>query len=104
MAAKRQTRRPPLRAVGPDETPAAEPEKRLTVTEAAEAGSEKALYIAMRERIAKTVEDPKCPPRDLASLTRRLSELAKDIAAIEAVERKDGGGAAATPDEDFRTG
>ncbi len=76
--------RKPLRAVAPDETaPSARP-KHLTVSEAAAAGSHRELLVAMRERVAKAVQDPNCPPRDLAALTRRLQELAREIEAIDA--------------------
>jgi hypothetical protein len=37
----------------------------------------------MRDRIATAVSSPECPPRDLAALTRRLQEIAKEIAAID---------------------
>ena len=70
-----------LRAVKPDETPA--PKKPQTVAEAAKTGDHKALLVAMRDRIALTVADPDCPPRDLAALTRRLNEIAKDIRAMD---------------------
>ena len=71
-----------LRAVGPDDVPA--PKK--TVAQAAKTGSQKSLLVAMRDRIADTVSDPKCPPRDLASLTKRLQDIARDIAALDAIE------------------
>lgn len=88
----------PLRVVEPGEkTPA----RKLSITQAASNGSEKELYVALRDRLAKAVEDPQCPPRDLAALSRRLTETAKDIAAIEAREAEDGGGAATTPDADW---
>ena len=70
-----------LRAVKPDENPA--PKKPQTVAEAAKTGDHKALLVAMRDRIALTVADPECPPRDLAALTRRLNEIAKDIRALD---------------------
>lgn len=95
MAAKRT----PLRAVAPDEQP--EPRKRLTITEAASDGTVKDQLIALRTRVAKAVEDPNCPPRDLASLSRRLIEIAKEIAAIEAVELEEAGGASQTADEEW---
>ena len=96
MAAKRA----PLRAVTADETPPAKP-KRLTITEAASDGTVKDQLIALRTRVAKAVEDPNCPPRDLASLSRRLIEIAKEIAAIEAAELEEAGGASQTPDEEW---
>ena len=86
-----------LRPVGPDDQP---PRKRkLTITQAASEGSLKDQLIALRERVAKTVEDPNCPPRDLAALSRRLIEIGKEIAAIEAQEVEDAGGATETPDD-----
>lgn len=91
------TRRAPLRAVTEDEKP---PEKvrPKSISEAAASGSHIELLTAMRARIAKTVEDPNCPPRDLAALTRRLQEIAREIEAINAGEDDDIGSAAATPD------
>lgn len=71
----------PLRAVGPDEQPPKA--EKLTVAQAAEKGSHLELLVAMRERIALTVADPKCPPRDLAALTRRLQDIAAEIATLE---------------------
>ena len=64
-----------LRAVAPDEAPPRQP----TVAEAAKSGDHRALLVAMRDRVALAVQDPKCPPRDLAALTRRLNEIAKDL-------------------------
>ncbi len=88
-----------LRAVGPDETPA--PAKRLTITEAAKKGTVRQQLEALRDRIAVTVEDPNCPPRDLAALTRRLIEITKEIAAIDAREAEESHGAASTPDDEW---
>lgn len=77
-----------LRAVAADET---SPAKRRppSITEAAAAGDQKVLLVALRERVAKAVEDPNCPPRDLAALSRRLQEIGRDIEAIEARERQE---------------
>lgn len=69
-----------LRAVSPDERA----QKPKTVVEAAACGSTRELLAAMRERVATAVEDPNCPPRDLAALTRRLHEIVRDIEAIDA--------------------
>ena len=52
-------------------------------------------YRAVREaRLAVAVQDPNTPPRDLAALSRRLIEVAKDIEAIEQEDGEDerGGG------------
>lgn len=75
-----------LRAVSADEQPAPPPvsKKPQTVSEAAQGGDLRELLVAMRDRIAKAVAEPNCPPRDLAALTRRLHEIARDIEAIDA--------------------
>lgn len=88
-----------LRAVGPADAPEPEP-KRYTVTEAAESGTIRDQLVALRDRVAKTVQDPTCPPRDLASLSRRLMEITKEIEAIDARKAQDDGDAA-TPDDDW---
>jgi len=54
-----------------------------SVAEAARGGSHRDLLVSMRERIAATVSSPDCPPRDLASLTRRLQDIAKEIDTID---------------------
>lgn len=74
-----------LRSVQPNER-APRP---LTVSEAASSGDHKALLVAMRDRIALTVQDPDCPPRDLAALSRRLADIAKEIKGIEIAERQE---------------
>lgn len=68
-----------LRAVKPNEAPRRE----KSVAQAAASGSHRDLLIAMRDRIAKTVSDPDCPPRDLASLTRRLQDIAKELDMLD---------------------
>lgn len=79
------TKKPPsLRAVADDEVAA--PAKPLSVTQAAKSGSHRDLLVAMRDRIAETVTNAACPPRDLASLTKRLQDIANEIEAIDARE------------------
>lgn len=82
--------RPRLRAVTPDETPR-EP-TRQSVAAAAETGNHRTLLVAMRDRIARTVSDPKCPPRDLAALTRRLQDIARELDQIDQRNRQEEGG------------
>ena len=75
---------PRLRAVKPDETaPATPTAKPPTIVEAAKSGDHLALLKAMRDRLAITIQHPDCPPRDLAALTRRLDDIAKQIKAAE---------------------
>ena len=71
-----------LRAVADDETAPAP----LSVEQAAKTGSHRDLLVAMRDRIAETVAGAGCPPRDLASLTKRLQDIANEIEAIDARE------------------
>ncbi|QEA30401.1 hypothetical protein FGL91_18715 [Microbacterium sp. CBA3102] len=75
-----------LRAVGEDETPPA----KLTVAQAAASGDHRSLLVSMRERIALTVTNPDCPPRDLAALTRRLQDISKEIEALDLRAKEDG--------------
>jgi hypothetical protein len=88
-----------LRAVAPDETG---PAKKHTVTSAAESGSLRDLLVAMRDRVAKDVESPNTPARDLAALTRRLLEITKEIEAIDAKGGEDADDAP-TPDAAWGT-
>lgn len=92
--AARQT----LRAVSAEEkaTP-----KRLNVAEAAASGDHRALLVAMRERIAQAVSAPDCPPRDLAALTRRLQDIAKEIEGIDARASEEGDDAEVVSDGEF---
>ena len=70
-----------LRPVAPDERSTQRPK---TVSEAADKGTTRELLVAMRTRIARAVEDPNTPARDLAALTKRLVEVVRDIEAIDA--------------------
>ena|SRR5690348_9016328 len=95
-------RKAPLRTVQPDEKAPERPKKRKSVTQAADDGTQRDLLVALRTRIAKQVEDPNCPPRDLAALSRRLLEIAKEIEAIDAAAEEEAAeGAGATPDEEW---
>lgn len=72
----------PLRAVAADEVaPTAQAQ---SVAQAAKSGSHRALLVSMRDRIASAVTNPDCPPRDLASLTKRLQDIANEIEGIDA--------------------
>lgn len=82
--------RTPLRVAEPGETPP----KAKSVAEAAKGGTRRDLLVAMRDRIAVTVSSADCPPRDLAALTRRLQDIAKEIEAIDLRAREDGADAA----------
>ena len=66
---------------------------------AAESGDELAMQVAMRRIVAERIADPKCPSRELASLTKRLQEINREIKALEDSEDDDGD--LVTPDEPF---
>jgi len=91
-----------LRAVSPGESPPSPPKRRaVSITQAASSGNQRDLLVALRARVAKTVEDPNCPPRDLAALSRRLQELNRDIEAIDAKLAQEAREGADVPDEDW---
>jgi len=91
-------RKAALRAVAPDEKPV--PTKKLTVEQAAATGDHRALLVAMRERIARTVSDPDCPPRDLAALSRRLQDVAKEIEQLDLRAKEEGSDADDVADDE----
>lgn len=90
-------RKAPLRAVAPHERLS----EKLSVSAAAASGDHRKLLVAMRERIALTVSDPECPPRDLASLTRRLQDIAKEIEALDLRAKEEGRDASDVPDAEW---
>lgn len=75
-----------LRAVDPDDFPH-EPARRepMTITEASEAGDRLGILRCLQDTIAREIEAG-IPPRDLAALSRRLMEIAKEVDELEAVE------------------
>jgi len=79
-----------LRAVTADEKPP-EPKKPLTILEAVEAGDRLAELVAMHRRLARALDDPQCPPREMASLSRRQMEIGREIDAMKAVRRDEDG-------------
>lgn len=76
-----------LRAVKPGEKKT--PAQPMTVAQAAKAGTPRDLLVAMRDKIAETVTQPNCAPRDLAALTKRLQDITHDIDAIDARDDAD---------------
>ena len=73
--------------------------RQRSVTVAAAEGDRRELLVAMRSRVAVAVEDPNTPARDLAALTRRLMEIAKDIEAIDAAHEQETRDDQITPDD-----
>jgi hypothetical protein len=50
--------------------------------EALEPGDQRSLLVATRDKLAETI-DAGVSPRDLASLSRRLIDLAKEVSALD---------------------
>ena len=68
------------------------------VAAAARTGTARDLLVSMRDLIAKQLDEG-VPPRDLASLSKRLMEIRKEIEVIDAASSSDAvGNAASTPD------
>ena len=62
---------------------AAAPDTRGTISEAVIAGSRLDVLLAMRLHIAKSLDDG-ASPRDLAALTKRLSDIDFEVRALQA--------------------
>lgn len=75
-----------LRAVDPEDFPH-EPASRepMTISEASEAGDRLGILLCLQDTIAREIEAG-IPPRDLAALSRRLMEIAKEVEDLRAVE------------------
>lgn len=92
--------RPHLRAVDPGEAPPGPPKPRLLeVDVAAREGTDLELLLALRDRVAKTIADPNCPARELASLTKRLEEIRKSISSERLRLKEELADAEFVPDE-----
>lgn len=75
----------------------------MNIADAAANGTERDLLVAMRDQIAANLDEG-VPPRDLASLTKRLMEITREIKAIDAAENGDDvGNAADAADEPWPT-
>ena len=91
-------RKAPLRAVTPADKPKRKP---TTVAEAASEGTAREELVALRSRIARAIDDPDIRGADLASLSRRLLEIRKEIDTIDAREEQEGTSNGDVPDEAF---
>lgn len=90
-----------LRAVKPGEK-APRTRRKMSVLQAAESGDRLEELRAMRRRIAKTLDEPNTPARDLAALSRRQIELGKEIDALETrIREQEEEQRASVGDEDF---
>ena len=90
-------KKPALRAVGADETP----QRPLTLEEAAAVGDTLAELKDMRRLNARLMSNPNISGRDFAALSRRQLEIGREIEALEAKNREEGGGVAQVTDGKF---
>ena len=88
-----------LRAVKDGEQAPKDPPKRQTVSEAAATGDQLATLVATRDRVALAISDPRCSPRDLAALTKRLDDIFEKIKTLEAGADDDDHGSEVPADE-----
>ncbi|OBA62237.1 hypothetical protein A5780_19250 [Nocardia sp. 852002-20019_SCH5090214] len=58
----------------------------------------------MRRRLARALDDPQTPARDLAALSRRQLEIGKEIELIELAQDEDQSVVVDSPDEVFDPG
>ncbi|WP_197521726.1 hypothetical protein [Nocardia sp. 852002-20019_SCH5090214] len=75
-----------------------------SILEAAEEGSRLDELRAMRRRLARALDDPQTPARDLAALSRRQLEIGKEIELIELAQDEDQSVVVDSPDEVFDPG
>lgn len=76
-----------LRAVKDGEMPQ-EASRPRSVAVAARSGSKLNTLLALRDRIAKEIQNPDCPAREIASLSKRLMEVMGEIETVEAQDRE----------------
>jgi hypothetical protein len=86
----RRTGRPALRAVKDGEAPKKVPAKRAprkivpkSVAAAAASGDRRQLLVALRNRIAQAIDDPKTTGPALAALIKQQRDIAAEIHAID---------------------
>ncbi|MFT3877150.1 MAG: hypothetical protein QM708_12115 [Propioniciclava sp.] len=60
-----------------------------SVSAAVESGDEIAMHHALLARITKAIDDPNCPPRDLAALQRAAREIRREITALELAAKQE---------------
>lgn len=62
--------------------------KQKTIRNAANSGDQRRLLVALRNLIADSLDSGEVSPRDLAALTKRVDDISKEIAAIDAQSKE----------------
>ena len=81
------SKKAPLRVAKPGEK--STPARPESVSSAVTEGSARDVNLAMQDRIAKAIDAPDIRGADLAALSRRLIELRKELAALDAQANKE---------------
>ena len=85
-----------LRAVEPSE----KSQRKLSVVEAAALNDHREMLLALKARIARSVESASVSPVALAALTRQMVLISKELSVLDSASEDDPVGVAArTPDE-----
>jgi len=58
----------------------------MTIAEAAETGDRLTLLKSMRKSIAEALTEGEVHPRDMAALTKRIADIAREIEELETVQ------------------
>lgn len=102
MPPRKRAAAAPLRAVGKNEKPPTPKAKPPTSVSAAVAdGTQREQLVAMRARIARAIDEPNIRGADLASLSRRLLEIGKEIDALDAAAKQEAVEDGQVPDEPY---
>jgi hypothetical protein len=67
--------------------------------DAAARGDDLDMQLAMRRIVAAKIADPTCPARELASLTKRLHEINREIKELQAARAEEHGDPSSAPPE-----
>lgn len=96
-------KKPTFTVVGPDSAAPEQPSStgRKALIDLLKSDDKRELLVAMRDRVATALADPNTPARDLAALTRRQMEIAREIAAMDVESKQEAAEDAEAADEDF---
>ncbi|MBK7822834.1 MAG: hypothetical protein IPJ61_17670 [Tessaracoccus sp.] len=73
----------------------------LSIVDAAADGDRLGELRALRLILARSVNSDETPARDLASLSRRLMEVGREVEELEAISSQEGGDGGVVPDQEF---
>lgn len=89
-----------FRAVGPDDAP--EMSEIVSVFEAGERGSKLDELTQLRRILARAIDDPQTPAKELSPLSRRYTEISNEIHSLKKREIEEAEEYAVTNDSEWR--